>query len=267
MIITDEFILLNLPKTGSTFARTCLFEVHKKINRDIFFRLKNWGKKKQIIELKMPNIRDYNPNLKPDQHGTYTQIPSNYLTNNRDVVAIIRNPFEGYVSRYKFKWYERVDYTDDQRKIIMDKYPSFPNFSFDEYCSFENEFIKSNIEEKYHLKIQSEVGVLSAQFIQMFSKNPKHTFELINNSEVTKEDLLKDFPKIRFLKNENLNNDLHEYLLNKSYQNDKIDFILSENKVNVSSSSDDVSNLLEKKHKEFIMKKEWILFKLFPEYC
>jgi hypothetical protein len=265
MIITEEFIMLNLPKTGSTFARNAIIKSHRNLNRNLFLRIKNFGKKKMFIELKMPNVRDYNPSLKPDQHGTYTQIPEKYLTPSREIVSIIRNPFEGYVSRYKFRWYERVDYTKQQREVIHSKYPEFPNFSFLRYCEFENEFVSQNIYDKYGVSMKSGLGILSLQFIQMFSYDVKKMLLSLNESNFQNSDFEIYFPRVSFLRNENLNTDLYKFLLKKGYPIDSIDFILIKEKENV-SNSENIENYLCEKSITFIESKERFLFNLFPEY-
>lgn len=82
MLVTDSFVMLNYPKTGSSFAR--------KVIKDLYARQpKSWFRRRWCKELILPNIRTCGAD---DQHGCYSQIPPQYR--NREVMSIVRNPFE-----------------------------------------------------------------------------------------------------------------------------------------------------------------------------
>jgi hypothetical protein len=92
MLIFDSFILLNYPKTGSTFARTVLKEIYDRRFRQLSMTgkvasLVGIRERPQVKELMFPNIKFREIRQKTDQHGCYTQIPVEYR--DRPVVAIM----------------------------------------------------------------------------------------------------------------------------------------------------------------------------------
>src|SRR5690625_5832917 len=109
MLISDSFIMLNLPKTGTTFTIKVIKEAFGESNPSIITRLQ-WKlglKQKKLNELKLPIIRDYRKN-KMDKHGIYDQITRQYLNSNREIVSIIRDRFKARISRYNFASWNRI---------------------------------------------------------------------------------------------------------------------------------------------------------------
>jgi len=81
MIITDDFVMLNFPKTGSSFAREALKRLYANRN---------------IIELMLPKITEKRYRDRVDQHGTFRQIPLAHK--NKPVLSITRNPLSRFQS-------------------------------------------------------------------------------------------------------------------------------------------------------------------------
>ena len=267
MIITDEFIMINLPKTGSTFAVSKMFEVHGKINKDIVYRIKNLGKKKEIKELLLPNIKVETPLKHKDKHGTYSQIPKELLSEKRTIMSIIRNPYDAYVSRYKYKAYADPSRGDEFFRIIRKDYPNFPDFSFSEYLQYiQNRGVPKRIKIMGGNDLSVDIGVLSLQFIQMYAIDPKKVLDVLDYDFFEKGFHKTYFPDIHFLKNENLSAELYDFLLNKGYKEKYIEFIKSSKKINVSVKDGNHQNYYTPADIKFIKSKEWFLFEFFPDY-
>ena len=75
MLITEKFVLLNFPKTGSTFARETIKQVYGvknlRFNNTIY---KSGIYTPKIFELLLPKIDEGDYNGIIDQHGKYKQI-------------------------------------------------------------------------------------------------------------------------------------------------------------------------------------------------
>ena len=92
MLITRKFVMINFPKTGSTFARTAILKLHPKENEGLLVRL--GLKEPSVKELIMPQLfftdlqRASNPI--PEQHAGYVQLPRKYR--DRTIMTVMRVP-------------------------------------------------------------------------------------------------------------------------------------------------------------------------------
>ncbi len=264
MIITDKFVMVNFPKTGSSFVRMVLKQIHEKYNR-----LPNriWRKlhlaNKTLIELMLPKIDEKNSYGIKDQHGTYRQILEEHK--QKTVVSIIRNPFDRYVSTYLYRWWEKYPPVDLEQ--MKRNFPNFPNLSFREYYEIIQLFGRENRLNGISPKI--ELGLHTIQFIQFYFKEPEEVLSIIDNDYIKQKMYLTDMAEIIFLHQENLNEELYEFLLGVGYPKKDISFIKEHKKVNVTareSNEMEFNNFYTKELVEDILEKDRLLFELFPEY-
>lgn len=216
MIITNEFVLLNLPKTGSTFSRTVLKKIfnerYKKLPASEKIKIRLRLSPPLFKELILPNIKvDYLKKQKKDQHGTYSQIPDKYK--DKTIVTIIRNPYERFISFYYWaSWKKKIDLT----KAGMDNmFPNFPDLSMDEFADFQKYIAKKRKKQPFG---NAQIGSQSIQFIQMYFKNPDMVLKNITDEYIDQNLWKKDLPEIRFLRQEFLNNDLKNFLIEKGFE-------------------------------------------------
>ncbi|MEO5344741.1 MAG: hypothetical protein H7842_15775, partial [Gammaproteobacteria bacterium SHHR-1] len=94
MIITDEFVMLNMPKTGSSFARHAIREIYS-----------NCNPKRPCQELLVHQIDRQFAHKSPGQHGTRRQIPAAHR--HKPIVTIRRQPEQRYLSGYLFRHWAR----------------------------------------------------------------------------------------------------------------------------------------------------------------
>ena len=86
MLITKDFVMLNFPKTGTTFTRAVLKQLYGDRIEEILGR------------------NPMNPHSVPDSpHLAVSQIPQRYA--KLPIVSIYRNLFDRYVSLWQFRWY------------------------------------------------------------------------------------------------------------------------------------------------------------------
>ena len=247
MIITDKFVMLNFPKTGSSFARKALKEIYEKNDTPLHKVLHRFklASKPLLIELIQPRIDEiYNYGIK-DQHGTYRQIPEQHR--HKPIVSVTRNPFDRYVSRYLTGWWKRHPPADIGQ--VKKYYPLFPELSFKEYYELYNLLGRENRLNGISPKI--ELGFQTIHFIQFYFKEPMR------------------IPEIVFLHQDNLNQELYEFLLSVGHPEKAISFILEADKVNVTPrkhSQRDLSSFYSQSLMDDVYEKDKLLFDLFPEF-
>ena len=264
MIITDKFVMLNFPKTGSTFAREAIKLVYgkKDLNYKNFF-YKTGILTPRIFELILPKINEGPYNGIMDQHGKYLQIPLKYR--KKQILTIIRNPFSRIVSDYYFKWWQNFLPTDIN--TILKYYPNFPNLSFHEYYDFKFKFNRVN--NLNGINPQLDLGDASLYFIQFYSKDPKSLLKKINTDYFENKEFIKDFSHIHFIHQENLVPELKSFLIKLGFDKTKIDTIDQLKKVNENKYPEENINFMNLYDNELInkmLKHERLLFELFPEY-
>ncbi|MEQ8909255.1 MAG: sulfotransferase family 2 domain-containing protein [Vicingaceae bacterium] len=267
MDITEDIVFLYLPKTGSTFTYNALRTVKKNIQFDFLYRLKSGAKMLKLKEFSHYNVYfKHQPKVK-EHHGTYHQIPMKFLDDNHEVVSIIRNPFENYLSQYHYGVFKSLpkQFEGLKEKLIY-SLPEFPKISFEEFII---DYTKTFLELEYdshQIEFKNRIGVLSYQYIHFFAKEPLKFIKILNHNKVEELNLSNYFYPVRFLYNENLNHMLYELLKEKGYQDKHIEFIKGAEKKNVSKKSIEYESLLTDKLKNYILEKEALLFKLFPHY-
>ncbi len=229
MIITNKFVMLNFPKTGSTFVRQALEELYqtklKKSSISKYADRLNLLSRVQFQELRVPNhkIMGLRSGIK-DHHGTYQQVPLKYR--QREIVTVTRNPFDRYVSQYEFRWWATHPILDVDE--LKKRFPQFPDLTFEQYLEYTDMEIPLRTGNN---DLGCEIGNQTVQFVQMYFKKGKEVLKEIDDAYIEGKKYLFDMPKIVFLRMEHLNEDLYSYLLSRGYKKNDIEFILYKGKV------------------------------------
>lgn len=233
MIITNDFVMLNLPKTGSTFTRKVITEAYqrKASNLNVFHKAAiKLGLKENKYVVHDYWVKTINAYQLKSQHGAYIQIPDKDKA--KKVYSILRNPYEAMVSRYEFRHWSREPLIS--KEVLYTELPNFPNLSFDEFISFQK---LNNIEvlyKKYNIPKDVKIGGLSIQMILMFFKEPFKALEHLTPDYIDSEDAYKaDIADIKFLNNNNLNNELYQLLLANDFSENEVEFVKNFEKIHV----------------------------------
>ena len=267
MFVTDQFVVLHLPKTGSTFIRETLKQLYLN-NSNIFneflykFRVKKRPYKELLFqkvemnELYAPMVRNrFTP------HGIYYQIPKEHK--NKAVVSVVRNPFERLVSFYEFK-----SWSSFHPKPVLDeiykKWPKFPELSFSEFFDFYFQFGATSF--CYEQKCKSDIGPQTKQFFWFFMRDPFQEIPKVNDKYILEKRYKKALANIHFLKTENLNNDLYQLLLDHGVSEKKVKFVLQVHKINQTKKTNSIRDYFTNDQIEQVLHKERVLFDLFPEF-
>lgn len=244
MLITEDFVLLNFPKTGSTFARKVIGKIYKD----------------KCEELLVPAAFNKYNNGRKAQHGTFGQIPLEHR--GKVVLSIVRNPFDRYVSQFCFRWYSHSP--PAREEILRQIYPGFPEIDFRQFLDMTDRFSKRNILTLFKAP-DTDIGFQTVQFLAFYSYNPENA---LNTLVKGGRDPFSELPPIHFLRQEFLREDLRDFLMEVLGQQNIMKIISSEQDENVSRSPQ------EKDFRKFwspdllsiYTEKERFFLRAFPEY-
>ncbi|MEL7145978.1 MAG: sulfotransferase family 2 domain-containing protein [Bacteroidota bacterium] len=259
MILTEDFIALNNPKTGSTFVRTILKILYDHPSDHQLLRKLQYKvgmKQPALRELILPSIKNYRK--KPNQHGTYSQIPNTH--SEKPVFSVVRNPYEKLLSAYEYKFWAKAP------RIPMDTlskhFPHFPDLSMDEFI----DMVLLADQETNLNKNESIIGSQTEQFIYMFFKEPKKVLGNLSTRYFETKAYLDDLGKVEFLTQENLNTELITYLGRYGFSSEQLEVINRHEKVNENKSrKKDRSAMMTDKFFQYIDNKEKYLLMMYRD--
>lgn len=256
MIITDDFLMLNFPKTGSSFARKTISTAYT--NRASFTE-------KLFVKLGMrrPSLQElFCPHTyldAVDQHGTFSQIPDQFR--QKKLLSITRSPTERYLSMYHYRWW--ADNPPAAIPQILKSYPDFPNLSFNDY--YEMQHSLSRERRLCGILPPIDIGDHTVNFIQLYFKNPNKVLSNIDNDYIFSGEFRKDIPDIHFIHQENLRFELKQFLLDQCrFKKSHLDFMDDSEIINASNKSS-VANI-DNEIKQKIYSRDALIYEIFPEY-
>lgn len=265
MIITDDLVMLNFPKTGSSFARKVLKEIYAGRSSRFHKILAKLGiYNSNFFELMLPKIDNNSLYGLKGQHGTLRQIPEQHR--NKPILSITRNPFSRYVSNYLFKWW--VKYPPVGKEVLLERYPHFPNLTFPEY--YEMMHIYGREDHLRGIVPKIELGHHTIQFIQFYFRDPEAVLKSIDDEYIDQKRYKHEIDPIHFIRQENLNSELKKHLLQVGVAESELLFIDTMEKVNVTDKkpqeSDYESFYQGTSIKNDILRRDRLLFDIFPDY-
>lgn len=259
MLATKDFVMINFPKTGSTFARNALMRVYEPTRlQRLLGRI--GVKKPTIVEylMKQDFFTEVHARSNPvvEQHGAVSQIPLEHI--GKPILSVVRNPLDRLISIFEFRnWVERP-FPDQQ--TLEGWFPHFPELSFDEFLEMSHRAVAYAQPEG----MRTQVGMMTTQFIRFYAHDPLKTMLALRDDTDLVKDYDQHFPKVHFLHTESLSKELHQYLFQLGIPEDRISFILDMKKLNTTKRSLPV--YMTPGHVARIQQSERLLFQLFPEY-
>ena len=229
MIITDRFVVINYPKTGTTFFRKVIKDIYENnttlAKRFLYeFRLLQ----SPIRELMLPKLYgDYDPSV-VDQHGVYRQIPPEDV--KKTIVSIARNPLTKYISSFVFGWWKQHPPFD--LAAVKEAFPTFPDLSFPDFYTLVNHPLVD--EDKLAIPGARSLGSYTRMFLVFYSKDPDVAVQRVLNGECLDNIL----PAITFLHQEFLEDELEIFLREMSYEASHIRRVRTVGKLNVGSKEE-----------------------------
>ncbi|MDW3193281.1 MAG: hypothetical protein R8G66_12995 [Cytophagales bacterium] len=201
MIITNDFVLLNNPKTGSTYCRKIIKQLYKDMPR-WKVHLGLTLDEKYFLELKSPNLSF--PDRPKNQHGRFSQIPKKYQ--NIKVVSVVRNPYDKLISAYEYKYHLKRRPSPEilEKARISD----LEKISIDQFVLINS----ISIEMQYPSLQGKEVGSQTIRFMEMFFKKPEEAISKICTEYFESRAYKSDMAVTTFFDQRNLKSDLFSFL-------------------------------------------------------
>lgn len=257
MLITDRFVMLNFPKTGSSFARSVLKELHAPtgLRRLLskFLRLDTGLREELVVPYRFKPAR----HSYPSQHGVYTQIPLAHR--DKTIMSIMRDPLDRLISAYEFKHWARYQHGHEDR--IRARFPSFPDLSFEDFIDFSYSFTGSDVPPD---GMRAEVGPLTVKFVRFFARDPLRTMHSLYDGFDLAVARDEHFPTLRLLHMENLREELTAFLLEMGYAAERLAFINDKPRVNTTERTR--PEYLTRAIVERVLHAERFVYQLLPEY-
>lgn len=229
MILTDSFVVLNFPRTGSTFVRSALRQLHgpwwNALGFDSAPRASSGFR-----ELRLPIDRTWKAERlgRTSPHGRWGQIPESHR--HLPVVSVLRHPLDHAVSHFTHDDWWKSPPVDEA--VVRRRFPSWPRLSFAEYLEFEHEFALPDVLKG--LRPPAEPGHLTAHFLRFFGRDPDATLGGLTDARIDSGDLARDLPPIRWLRHERLADDLTEFLRDLGHSSRRLERIRRHPRLNVS---------------------------------
>lgn len=230
MIITNHFVLINFPKTGTTFARQVISELYGEISgrqrlSDRLLALFGGGAAPFFKVLFLPKTEFRNGyNRDVDQHGRYEQVPVRYRS--LPVLGIMREPVERNISFYEYGWWKT--HTVAPMEEIKRVFPTFPDLDFASYLDYQN--FNTGYRDT-GVAVGDDVGNQTVQFIQFFFRDPRDAFSKLCDDYIYTGAYQRDMPDLTLLRTSALNEGLHDYLLKCGLSRESLEFVLKKHPV------------------------------------
>ncbi|HIK31854.1 MAG TPA: hypothetical protein IGS17_11615 [Oscillatoriales cyanobacterium M59_W2019_021] len=267
MLLTDKFVYIHYPKTGGSFVTNRLFKLHEGTGvqnptlQRIGKRLgTTWG---GLIDTAKEGL----------QHNTCREIPFGFR--HKPIVSTIRNPYDRYVSGYMYGWWKRYpeQFAGDV-EAVSKAYPNYPDLSFDDYVRISNDFNAFQKISTPHLNPDNPIGQRTYETIQFFFKyDPETIFLKLTEDYITSGTYKQDIFPVRFLKMENLNRELYDFLVEVGYPSERVKFILESEKVlpgmqpgTIVREDSGWQAYYTPELKAFVRQRDRLFFQMFPEY-
>lgn len=264
MLITDSFVMLNYPKTGSSFARKMIKSVYKR-------RCSRLQRLAIKLNLQPALVHDYQtPNAYVgiyDQHGNINLIPDEHR--HKVIVSIIRDPVARYVSQYNFRWW--VAHPPADVDTIKKSFSRFPDLDFEDFYEMSHRFslpkFLCGMPETESSDDKNIIGLQTAQFLRFFARDSESIMAAVHDGTLDTETLASVLQNITFLHQENLRDELKTFLINKAgFTVRHVDFISDSQRVNESIVKSSPDAIVPEHVKRRIHQREALLYQLFPEY-
>ena len=230
MLLTDRFVLLNYPRTGSTFARQALRQLYARRAglRGGLLQALGHG---QVEELQLGILRTATARRegRRSQHGALSQIPPDHR--HKPVVTITRHPFDRLVSFYEHGYWRSHPFGD--REQLRERFPSFPELSFEEYLDYSAAFEVPDVLQG--ARPRADVGAQTLHFVRFYAADPEAALEQLTDEAIDDGSFLAGLPPVRFLHTERLVEELTAFLHDVGFAPEETAFLRELPRVNAAT--------------------------------
>jgi hypothetical protein len=195
------------------------------------------------------------------QHATRSQLPPGLLS--RQILGIVRNPYDYYVSHYEFGSWKYSSPLKQQSKSV---YPQFPELSFTEFMDLIH-----RPQLDYDPESEAYLGVATYHLFQFYSLHP--ISHVVQKHWIANRQYETDLANVHFLRTHCLNQDLYDFLCRIGYPHERIRHICKQGKILPRQVDARFKRRTEKwevyytpELKQFVRQHDDIIFRLFPEF-
>lgn len=265
MILTERFVLLNYPRTGSTFVRAALRALHGLEGSRLPAVLLRWTPRgRRCRELTLPIERTASARRagRRSQHGALHQIPASHR--HLPVVSVTRHPLDREVSQYEHGFWR--EHPPAPLETLLARFPAWPALSFGEYRALQAEHGRADVLQGAPLR--AEVGAQTLHFLRFFHPNPDAALAQLDDARIDDGSLLRELPPVRFLHTERLVPELRAFLHEHGFEPRATAFLEDWAPVNAAASraGRPWSDYFDAEEERRFRREERLLFQLFPEY-
>ena len=272
MIITDKFVLLAFPKTGSSYTTMVLRNIHAR--RSLRGRL--WPLAWQKRDFHRPGYSEHRvlrPAAPPhnkarmSRHGTWRDIPE--ADRNKTIVSVTRDPFSRYTSAYLFQGRMRKNMRPvADLEVLKAVYPDYPELSFRDYYEMLHRFeVPSELGDA---RPAMDLGSQTVSFVRFYFRDPQAVFKRISPAYIEDKAYREDMADIRFLHQESLQEEFTCFLRDMGYSESECQRAGGLQQKNVATRSDQESNLAhfyDAQLRQTVLQRDALIFDMFPEYA
>lgn len=263
MIVTDSFVLLNFPRTGSTFVRSVLHGLHPR----------RWDPRR-LLGGPPPALRGFRELLLPidrtanaerlgrrSQHGRWGQIPGSHR--HLPVVSVVRHPLDHAVSNFMHDLWRKQPPADEA--TLQRRFPRWPDLEFGEFLDFQHEFALPDTLKG--LRPAAEIGWTTAQFLRFCARDPDALLAGATAARIDSGELAGELPPIRWLRYHRLTEDLVGFLGEMGCTRRQLDRVRNHPRKNVSASRDRKPwrSFYSPEQERLARHRERLLFGMFPD--
>jgi hypothetical protein len=265
MLFTDRFVYVHEPKTGGTFVTSVLFRLYG-------LRWTRWTHLRGALfgEVRRRHPRYGTLTHNGNKHGGCNEIPPR--ERGKKILATVRNPFDLYVSQYEFGWWRRAEFRRFYEALphFRSEYPNFPDLSFAEYVKLSNDALRP-LSGAERANGGARPGLITEQFIKFYFRDPRRSFERLRAGDYAgPNDAGVDMHDLRFVRTDQLNRGLRDFLVGEGYADRDLSFILDAGKILPRGRGRDAAQSWERYYtpelKAWVRDREDFLFRLFPEF-
>mgnify|MGYP001563147839 CR=1 FL=1 len=272
MIITDNFVLLAFPKTGTSYTTAALRSIHAR--RSLKGRLvpRRWQKRDfprpgysehRIIQ---PPAPPYNKE-RSSRHGAYSDIPLEHR--DKTIASIARNPFTRYTSSYLYLTRMRKNLRPvADIEILQGHYPGYPDMEFPDFYDMLHRFDIPN--HLHGIQPVIELGAQTVKFINFYFRDPKSVLAKIDKAYIEEKGYLEDMADIFFMHQESLRDEFVQFLRKMGYSEQECLLAQDLRQQNVArrdKKESDLSHFYNEQLRETVLQRDALIFSLFPEYA
>jgi hypothetical protein len=266
MIVTDRFVFLAFPRTGTTFARGALRQLYLRTEPGLLARLglRRTPSPARLRELILPMTDTVMAERagRRSQHGSYRQIPAE--ARHLPILSVTRDPFDQVVSAYEHRFWRANPIWEVE--TLKAEYPGYPELTFEQFVDMMQAYgVRNLLKGK---QPRARVGFLTLRFLKFYGVDPERLVDSLTDDFIDRGLFRAELAPVRFVHTENLVPELREFLAEVGFPAEATEFMASLPRVNAAEArrGKPWAEYYTPGLRERVRHAERALFGMFPRY-